>query len=228
MSRRGIQALRTAIAIAVLLLSIALLAPLAAARAAVAPASGSGLRGLATARLASAPSEEEFEEEGEEEGSEGEEESEPEAQAREREEEREEEEEGEEEGSEGLGRRSRSRSSRPGQASHRLGGGRQSAHLSRLGITAAGRGALRHHHPPATSVSFSFRLDAATKVQVTLATQAVVHGHIRWHTLASFRLTARKGSNVASLRGHRLMTGLDRIVVSASGAPGQDLAFRVR
>lgn len=224
----GNQALRIAVAFAVFLLLTALLPSLAAPQAAADAASGGGLHRIAGARQASVAAEEggeEPEEEVEEEGGEGEEEEGEQeaegAEAREREEEQEEEE-------EGHGHRSHSRSNRPGRVSHRSGGHRQTARVSALAITPAGRGALQRHHPPAAAISFSFHLSAPAKVRVTVATQTNTHGRVQWHTLASFELTARKGSNTASLRGHRLVKGLDRIAVSAADASRNEVSFHVR
>jgi hypothetical protein len=94
--------------------------------------------------------------------------------------------------------------------------------LSRLTLTARAMAALKHGHPSASAVGFSFTLSAPAKVRVTLVKQASVHGYKQWASLPdSLTVTVGKGRASHNLTGrNKLSPGRYRLTVKpAMGRP---------
>ena len=86
--------------------------------------------------------------------------------------------------------------------------------VSQLRLTAKAASALMHHDPPASTVAFSFRLNTAARVGVTLFMRKS-QGHRHWETLPdALTLSAEKGTVSRRLTGHnRLSPGRYRLTV---------------
>jgi hypothetical protein len=91
--------------------------------------------------------------------------------------------------------------------------------LSQLRLTANATTALKHHHPLASAIGFSFTLSAATEVHVTLLRQTSEHGHTSWLALPdSLSLDAKQGRVSHGLTGHnRLSPGRYRLTLKPTG-----------
>jgi hypothetical protein len=87
--------------------------------------------------------------------------------------------------------------------------------VSRLRLTAKAASALTHHDPLASTVAFSFRLNTAAKVRVTLLMRRKSQGRRHWETLPdALTLSADKGTVSRTLTGHnRLSPGRYRLTV---------------
>jgi hypothetical protein len=90
--------------------------------------------------------------------------------------------------------------------------------LSRLRLTSSATSALKHRRPPASTVRFSFTLNAPAKLHVTIVKQTSGVGMARkkrWTTLPdSLILSAGQGRVERSLTGHnRLSPGRYRLTV---------------
>lgn len=101
--------------------------------------------------------------------------------------------------------------------------------LSDLALTRGAKAALAHGRPAASRLAFTFTLNLATRVRVTVARQIVVHGHGRWQTLPySLTISAAKGHDSArlSVRSH-LGPGSYRLTLTPAHGTSQSLTFPI-
>lgn len=102
--------------------------------------------------------------------------------------------------------------------------------ISQLGLTAKTKTALRQGSTVASSLSFSFTLSTAAKLQVTLVEQTGARGRTRWTPIPdSVVLGARKGWDTGSLSGHnRLSPGHYRLTVKPAGGRSRSIYLTAR
>jgi hypothetical protein len=145
--------------------------------------------------------------------------------------------EAEEEEEEGSGTTGSPSSHKPG-ASSKHGSRSPSNHgahssaavLSRLTLTPRATAALRHGKPLASTVAFSFMLNAPAKVHVTLVMQTSSHGGKRWTALPdSLTTSAGKGQANRNLTGHnRLSPGRYRLTAKPLGGRSRSIYLSAR
>jgi hypothetical protein len=100
--------------------------------------------------------------------------------------------------------------------------------LRALGLTTSALIALTRH-PVASRVGFSFTLNMAVAVHVTLARHVRSHGHLRWVTLGhTSTIAASVGHNIKRLTGsRRLPAGLYRLTAAPLGGTSRTIFFHI-
>jgi hypothetical protein len=101
--------------------------------------------------------------------------------------------------------------------------------VSALLLTARARAALRAARIAISSLAFSFELNRATQVHVTLAILIRGGAHSRWRSLHN-SLTFRAARNLNRRRLHgstRLAPGLYRLTLTPTGGPAKSISIRV-
>jgi Subtilase family len=103
-----------------------------------------------------------------------------------------------------------------------------SVQLRGLGLTASALIALARH-PLSSKVGFSFTLNMAVAVSVTLAHRVRSHGHLRWVTLGhATTVAASAGHNIKRLAGAKhLPTGLYRLTATPRGGASRTIYFHI-
>lgn len=96
-------------------------------------------------------------------------------------------------------------------------------------LTRATLAELARARKRVSQLQFTFTLNRATHVRVTLAKLAEAHGHARWQTLAGgLTIAARKGHDHASLNTHTaLARGIYRLTLAPSSGKARSLEFPV-
>ncbi|HXB14178.1 MAG TPA: S53 family peptidase [Solirubrobacteraceae bacterium] len=102
--------------------------------------------------------------------------------------------------------------------------------LSSLGLTAPALSALARRRPLSGRVAFSFVLNTAARLRVTLVRRVRSHGRVRWiSAVASATMTAPAGRSVRHLAGtRRLASGSYRLTVTPAGGTARSIQFRIR
>lgn len=103
------------------------------------------------------------------------------------------------------------------------------ARISALTLTADARAALRHRRITIAQLGFSFTLNRAVTVHVTLAVRVRSGGRARWRALpASLTFAAIRGVNRRRLHGAgRLAPGVYRLTLAPTGGTARSIAIRV-
>jgi hypothetical protein len=99
--------------------------------------------------------------------------------------------------------------------------------ISKLALTLKALLALNHSRPKLSQVGFTFTINAATRVSVSLAKRVRVHGHTRWALLRrAAMIAAIDGRDVRNLSGSgTLGAGAYRLTLTPSHSVGISLVF---
>jgi Subtilase family len=101
--------------------------------------------------------------------------------------------------------------------------------LSALSLTASALFALDEHRPPAAKIGFTFVLNVAVHLHVSLARRVRVRGHFRWvvvgHSIAFAGLAGRNRRSLSEKR--RLTPGLYRLMLSPASGAARSIVFHI-
>jgi hypothetical protein len=101
--------------------------------------------------------------------------------------------------------------------------------ISKLALTLKALLALNRSRPKLSQLGFTFTVNAATRVSVSLAKRVRVHGHARWVLLRrAVTIAAIAGRNVRNLSGSgTLGAGSYRLTLTPSHGSGLSLVFKL-
>ena len=107
--------------------------------------------------------------------------------------------------------------------------GARSAHVTRLALTLSALIALNRSRPSMHQLGFTFTIDIASHVRVSLARRLRTRGHARWRVLQhSLTLTAASGRNTARLAGHAsLSPGVYRLTIAPVRGAARSIVFTI-
>jgi hypothetical protein len=101
--------------------------------------------------------------------------------------------------------------------------------LSRLALTLNAVLALNHSRPKASQVGFTFTLNVAARLRVTLSKRVRLHGSPRWQALRdSITITAAGGRDSHRLSGRNVLTsGLYELTLAPTNGAARSIVFRI-
>jgi len=104
-----------------------------------------------------------------------------------------------------------------------------SIQVSRLALTLKALIALNTSRPRVSQIAFTFTLNLAARVRVSLQRRALVHGRGRWQTQArALTIAALSGGNSRRLGGHRaLPAGSYRLTLTPVHGVAHSIAFEI-
>ncbi|HXC46059.1 MAG TPA: hypothetical protein VNU24_05590, partial [Solirubrobacteraceae bacterium] len=102
--------------------------------------------------------------------------------------------------------------------------------ISQLKLTSRTTAALARALPSASSIGFSFMLNAAARLHVAIVRETSTGGHKRWTLLPdSLALSAGQGHVSRSLKAHNhLSAGRYRLTVKPTGGRSRSIYLSVR
>jgi hypothetical protein len=100
---------------------------------------------------------------------------------------------------------------------------------SKLALTLNAIIALNRSRPRASQVGFSFTLNAASHLRVTLAKRVRIHGQLRWQMLRdSITIAAASGRNSHHLNGRNVLaSGVYRLTLAPVRGAARSIAFQI-
>ncbi len=101
--------------------------------------------------------------------------------------------------------------------------------LSGLALTLRALIALNTSRPRTSQIGFTFTLNVAAHVRVSLQRRVLSHGHARWQTqMRALTIAAIGGRNSHSLGGHgALRAGSYRLTLTPAGGAARSLVFQI-
>lgn len=102
--------------------------------------------------------------------------------------------------------------------------------IGSLRLTARARAATAHRRARLSQIAFTFKLNVAARVRVTVTELVRSHGRSRWRTVsAPLAFLARSGTHSRALSGRRtLASGRYRLTLAPAGGGARSLPFSVR
>jgi hypothetical protein len=102
-------------------------------------------------------------------------------------------------------------------------------HLSGLALTSRALVALNTNRPRTSQIGFTFTLNVAAHVRVSLQRRVVSRGHARWQTqMRPLTIAAIGGRNNRSLGGHgTLRAGSYRLTLAPAGGVARSIVFEI-
>jgi Subtilase family len=102
--------------------------------------------------------------------------------------------------------------------------------VSALKLTRSALAALTRPRAKVSKVGYTFTINAAARVRVTIARRIRVHGHLRWKTIsAPITFTTARGSHTARLTARTaLPRGQYRLTLTPELGTARSLAFQIR
>jgi len=107
--------------------------------------------------------------------------------------------------------------------------GKPSVQLSGLALTLKTLIALNTSRPTIPQLGFTFTINVAARVRVSLAKRVRTHGHARWQVLPhSLTITAVSGRNSRHLGGHGVLsTGAYRLTLAPVHGTARSIVFEI-
>jgi hypothetical protein len=101
--------------------------------------------------------------------------------------------------------------------------------VSALKLTRSALAALTRPRAKVSKVGYSFTINAAARVRVTIARRIRVHGHLRWRTIsAPITFTTARGSHTGRLTGRTaLARGQYRLTLTPERGTARSIAFQI-
>jgi hypothetical protein len=102
--------------------------------------------------------------------------------------------------------------------------------VSALKLTRTALAALTRPRAKVSKVGYSFTINAAARVRVTIAKRVRVHGHLQWKTVATpLTITTARGSHTGRLSGRTaLPRGQYRLTLTPERGTARSIAFQIR